>query len=252
MKRLFFSILVLTLTSFNWISAISLPNEDLNYKVTYKWGLIHTQAGRATLSLRNNGNKYTATLVGRTEDWADHIYPVRDTLYSEMTHNFTPIKYVKIANENRKYIREQIDYIVVGNNYTGNCSRYRIKKGDTDFSTETSTLHSTGTTVDILSVFYYLRTLDFPSMKNGEKETINIFSGKRKEILEIMYKGRETINIDKKKYDTHHISFKFASEDGKKTSDDIETWISADSQRIPIKLEGCLAIGKIRCLYLEN
>lgn len=250
MKRLIFSTLLLVLTSLNWISAIALPNEDLKYKVTYKWGLINTQAGRATLSLRNNGNRYKATLIARTESWADRIYSVRDTLHSEMTIDFTPIKYVKIAHEDGKYIREQIDYVVVGNNFTGNCSRYRIRKGDTDFSTETRTINATGTTVDMLSVFYHLRTLDFPSMKTGEAMTINIFSGKTKELLSIKYEGNKTVKIDGKKYDTYHVSFKFTSEDGKKSSDDIDTWISADNRRIPIKLEGCLPIGKIRCLYI--
>lgn len=250
MKRFIFYIFTLILTSLNWISAISLPNEDLKYKVTYKWGLINTQAGRATLSLRNDGKKYTSTLIARTETWADRIYKVRDTLYSEMAHDFTPILYIKSANEKEKYSRDQIDYIVAGNNVTGNCSRYRIKKGDTDFSTETRTLNAQGTTVDMLSVFYHLRTLDFPSLKIGETKTINIFSGKTKELLSIKFEGKKKVEIDDKKYDTYHVSFKFTSEDGKKSSDDIDTWISADNRRIPIKLEGSLPIGKIRCLYI--
>lgn len=250
MKQLIFTIFIFISTFLNWMSAISLPNEELKYKVTYKWGLIHTQAGRATLSLLNDGTRYKSTLIARTETWADRIYKVRDTLYSEMTLDFIPTKYVKSANEKGKYVRDQIDYIVVGNNFTGICSRYRIKKGDTDFSTEGKTLSATGTTVDMLSVFYHLRTLDFPSMKLGETKTINIFSGKTKELLNIKYEGIKTVNIDDKKYSTYHVSFKFTSEDGKKSSDDIDTWISADNRRIPIKLEGSLPIGKIRCLYI--
>lgn len=250
MKRLIFSIFILVLASANWISAITLPNEDLKYKVTYKWGLINTQAGRATLSLRSDGKKYKSTLIARTEPWADRIFSIRDTLQGDMNLDFSPIKYVKIAHENGKYIREQIDYTVVGNNYTGNCSRYRIRKGDTDFSTELRTISATGTTVDMISVFYYLRTLDFPSMTKDESMRINIFSGKKKELLNIRFEGNKTIEIDGKKYNTYHLSFKFASEDGKKSSDDIDTWISADNRRIPIKLEGCLPIGKIRCLYI--
>lgn len=250
MKRLIFTTLAIAFTLLNWVSAISLPDEDLKYKVTYKWGLINTQAGRATLSLRNEDNKYTSTLIARTETWADRIYRVRDTLYSEMTPNFTPIIYIKSAHEKGKYTRDQINYIVAGENYTGNCSRYRIKKGETNYSTETRTLNAKGTTVDMLSVFYYLRTLDFPTMKTGENRTINIFSGKAKELLSIKYEGMQTIKIDGTKYETYHISFKFTSEDGEKSSDDIDTWISTDNRRIPIKLEGCLPIGKIRCLYI--
>ena len=36
-------------------SAMRFDDESLDYKVNYKWGLIHKQAGHATLSLRNEG-----------------------------------------------------------------------------------------------------------------------------------------------------------------------------------------------------
>lgn len=35
-------------------------------------------------------------------------------------------------------------------------------------------------TVDMLSSFFYLRTLDFDSMKSGDSQTVNIFSGSKK------------------------------------------------------------------------
>lgn len=36
-------------------------DETLNYVISYKWGLIHKDAGEATLKLRNSGNKYKLT-----------------------------------------------------------------------------------------------------------------------------------------------------------------------------------------------
>lgn len=251
MRRLIFIILTFCLTA-GISRALTLTDEDLNYKIMYKWGLVNTQAGRATLSLRNNGNNYHATLIARSEPWADRIYKVRDTLLSDMTHDIIPLRYEKIAHEDGKYTNDIIEYTLSNNEYTGSCTRHRQKGDDKPVTTEQLTLQATGQTVDMLSVFYYLRTLDFPNMKTGESNTINIFSGKKKELLRIKYNGFKSVKVDGKIYYTYHVSFRFTTDDGKKSSDDIESWISADANRIPIKLEGSLPIGKIRCLYIEN
>ncbi|MDE6340510.1 MAG: hypothetical protein K2K97_12125, partial [Muribaculaceae bacterium] len=38
--------------------ASGFSNESLHYVISYKWGLIHKDAGDATLSLHRNGNNY--------------------------------------------------------------------------------------------------------------------------------------------------------------------------------------------------
>ncbi len=253
MKPILLSILTFLVFATQWTFATTLPDEDLNYKVTYKWGIINKQAGRATLSLRNTGSTYHATLVARSEPWADHFYRVRDTLISHMNAtDLTPILYEKIAHENGKYSHDIIQYTVSDDTYTGNCTRIRQKDKDKPRTTSTLTLTANGKTVDMLSVFYHLRSLDFPSMTAGHTLTMNIFSGKKKERLDITFHGIKKIEVDDIDYNTYHVSFVFTSHGGKKSSDDIDAWISADSRRIPVKLEGRLPIGKIRCLYSEK
>ncbi|MDE6396058.1 MAG: DUF3108 domain-containing protein, partial [Muribaculaceae bacterium] len=61
-------------------SAFKFSNEALNYKVMYKWGLVHKQAGHATLSLKKSGDEYVTNLTASSEKWADRFYKVRDTL----------------------------------------------------------------------------------------------------------------------------------------------------------------------------
>lgn len=251
MKKIFLGILTLLFSASAWTQSMTLADEDINYKIMYKWGLINSLAGRATLSLRNVDNGYSATLTARSEPWADRIYRVRDTLLSEMKHNFMPVKYEKIAHEDGKYTHDVINYSFSGNNVTGHCTRIRQKEQNGAVSTDMRTLSASGATVDMLSVFYYLRTLDFPAMKTGTKLSLNIFSGKKKELLIIKYNGYKSVEIDDHLYYTYHVSFRFTTDDGKKSSDDIETWISADNRRIPIKLEGHLPVGKIRCLFTK-
>jgi hypothetical protein len=101
----------------------------------------------------------------------------------------------------------------------------------------------------MLSAYYYMRQLPFESWDKGYVLTVNIFSGKRKELLTIRYVGTETITTDKKSYTCYHVKFLFTSDGRKKTSDDMDAWISTDSNRVPIKLEGKLPVGKVQCYY---
>ena len=248
-KRLTAIVILIAAAASTMLGAVNLPDETLQFKVLYKWGLINKTAGRATVSLRPLGNdKYRATLTGRSEPWADNFYKLRDTLHSTMTREgLYPIRYDKIAHENGKFSHDIVKFRRNGSTFSADCTRIRRNK-DNKTSTSTTSLTAEGMTVDMLGVFYYIRTIDFNAMNPGQSKTINIFSGKKKEKLTITYHGTKTIDISGKKRDTLYITFTFTT-DGRKSSDPIKAWISDDQRRIPLKLEGSLKVGKVQCIY---
>lgn len=232
-------------------SAVAFPNETLKYKVLYKWGIIHKQAGRATLVLRSSGREYHATLYASSEAWADKFYHLRDTLKSTMRmSDLSPVIYERIAHEDGKFAHDIVKFTRSGNNYSANCTRYRRGKKSVTTDVSTTSLQAQGFAVDMVSSFYYLRSLDFKSMKSGDTHTINIFSGKRKELLNITYQGTQSIKLDNQRYTAYKITFTFTSEGKKKTSEPIEAWLSTDYPHIPLKLVGKLKVGQIQCLYV--
>lgn len=231
------------------VSARHFADESLPYKVKYKWGLIHKQAGHATLSLKNVGPEYRVALTASSERWADKFFQVRDTLNGIIVRDgFIPSFYEKIAHEGNDDKHDTVRFSYDGNKVTGHCTRRVIKKGKEHVNNKL-VLEAEGTTVDMLSAYYYMRSLPFPMWDSGHTECINIFSGKRKELLTIKYHGIEEAKSDNKTYQCYHITFIFTSDGGKKTSDDMDAWISADTKRIPIRLEGKLPVGKIHCVY---
>ncbi|MDE6264676.1 MAG: DUF3108 domain-containing protein [Paramuribaculum sp.] len=233
-----------------YAESISFQKESLNYKVMFKWGLVHKQAGRATLTIADDGSKYVAKLTARSESWADRFYSVRDTLISFIGKtDMLPHKYERIAYEGGSFAHDIVIFSRNGNTITGDAERYRRKKNAKETVRSTGSLSAEGHTVDLLSVFYYLRAIDFKSITPGYNKTINIFSGKKKELLNIKYHGEEVLSLDGKKYNTYRISFTFTTDGSKKSSDDIYTWISVENSHIPLKLEGKLKVGKIQCLY---
>lgn len=243
---------IVTIASHAQTSSFQLRPEALTYKITYKWGLITKQAGTATITLAKSGDKYYTKLTGRTEPWADSFYMVRDTLNGIMTSDLKPLFYEKIAREDKSYKHDIVRFTYKENDMViGDCSR-KVYKKDKLKKDETRQLESIGKTVDMLSSFFLLRTFPFEEWSDGHKETMTIFSGKRKEVLTFKYNGIKSIKVDKKKFNCYHITFIFTSNDGKKTSENMEAWLTTDNRRIPVKLEGHLPVGKVVCLYTGN
>ena len=226
-------------------------DETLKYVITYKWGLITKDSGDATLSLKNQGNKYYIKLTGKTRPWADGLFQVRDTLISVMDKTkFRPLSYTKVAHEGGKYAKDVIEYSYSGSHVSGNALKYREKKGT--IKTENLELSADGDTFDMLSVFYWLRSIDPSTLPMGQKVTATLFSGTHEETVKIWKAGEDSIKMrDGSKQEAWHIKFTFTSRGGKKTSDDIDAWISKDGKRIPLEIKGKLPLGHVSA-YLVN
>lgn len=225
------------------------PTESLSYKVMFKWGLISKKAGWARLDYTPGGLISEAVLYAGSEPWADKLYYLRDTLTTRMhTTSHTPLYYERVANEDGKYARDVVKFTSNGTSVKAMTERYRRAKNATETKQSFGELDAIGVTVDMVSAFYYARTLPFGSMTNGQQRIINIFSAKKKERLTITFLGKETVEIDSRSYPAYHITFRFTTEGGKQSSDDIDTWIEIAPPHRPVKLEGKLKIGKITCL----
>lgn len=235
----------------NLVKGATFADESLNYVVSYKWGLIHKDAGEATLSLKNKGNNFMVSLVAKSKPWADKFYQVRDTLLGTISKDgFKPMSYSKIAHEDGKYSRDDITYTYSGNNVGGHALRTKInKKGEK--SVREKDFSASGPTFDMLSVFYFLRTLDYSSLISGDPIEATLFSGSKVETLTIRCVGKEELKLRNKSVrEAYHIKFRFTTEGKKKSSDDLDAWISTDSAHIPLQIVGSLPIGQIKCYYV--
>lgn len=225
--------------------------ETLKYKVMYKWGLINKKAGDVTVSLNVDDRMYNARLTASTAPWADKFYKVRDTLRAEIVkEGFIPVRYQKLAHESKDYNRDQVIYRREGVNVYGDCSHKWFRDGQLKRSQDT-TLVAQGTTIDMLSAFYFMRAIPYADLQPGYVQTANIYSGKRKELLTIKYLGKETVKTDDKTYDCYKIAFIFTSDGKKKSSDDMFAWLTADDRHLPVKLEGKLPVGSVKCFLTD-
>ena len=228
--------------------AVNFSNERLNYEIVYHWGMIWKHAGDASLSIKKTGTGYQARLTGSTRSWADKVFPVRDTLKCSMNARLQPLRYEKLTHEKNYYARDLVEFSYYYSHTSATCTRYR-----TDKPTQVVNLSAKCQAYDMVSVFYMLRNLDYDELSRNKRVTTVIFSGKQKEYLTITYKGRENIKMrNGTQREAYHITFKFTQEAGKKSSDDINTWMSTDAARIPLLLVGNLPVGQVKCYYKES
>lgn len=222
-------------------------SETLHYQVVFHWGVIWKHAANATLTINRRGAGYHAELSGRTVSWANTFYPVRDTLRVNMRSNFTPTRYEKCTHEKDYYARDVVNFATSGGITRANCHRYRPDKPTAHVNLATS-----GQAYDMLSVFYMLRNLDFKAMPKGKRYTTCIFSGKRKETLTIRYVGTSQVTLrNGTKRQGYHVRFSFTQDGRKKSSNDMDCWVSTDASRVPLMLSGKLHFGEIKA-YLAN
>lgn len=233
--------------------AANFANESLDYVISYKWGLIHKDAGEATLKLKNTGDRYVMTLTGKTKPWADRFYQIRDTLISEVSKNgFRPRSYSKIAHEDGKFSRDDIIYSYSGKEVGGHSTRTKVsKKGEKSVTEKDFT--ATGPTFDMLSVFYYLRTIDYGQLTSGNTLKSTLFSGSKVETLTVRSEGKENLKMrNGTTREAYKIKFNFTTEGKKKSSDDLTAWISTDKSHIPLQIVGSLPVGQVKCYYMGN
>lgn len=226
-------------------------DETLHYVVAYKWGLIHKDAGEATLSLRNNGANYSVMLAARTKPWAEKFYTLRDTLLGTIRKtDLRPLSYTNIVHENKRVARDAIKYVYSGNKVTGVCHKFRRNKKGAEWEEEKK-MTANGPVYDMLSVFYFLRNIDYSTLSKGKVIKASVFSGSGVETITIRAVGIEKIKMrDKSEREAYHLKFNFTTDGKKKSSEDIDTWISTDSRHIPLYLVGQLPVGKVQAYYI--
>ena len=99
---------------------------------------------------------------------------------------------------------------------------------------------------DMISAFYFARTLDLTNAKEGEVYTIDCFLDDQNWPLGMRFVGRETIKLRNGKY--RCLKFQPVVQEGRifKTSDDLNVWITDDANKIPVLAQARVLVGSIK------
>jgi len=244
MKQIIFILSLFTLLiGITSSTSISFPNasnkafktgEKLKYLISY--GFI--DAGEAILEVNsttkkgNNRDLLHVKGTGRTLGGFNAFFKVLDTYESYIDKaGVFPWEFVRRVNEGGYKIEQ--DYIFHHHKYkvkTGEGKEYKVPMA----------------IQDMMSSFYYARTLNFKNIKKGDVFEFNCFMDEEVFLLKIKYVGEEDIHIRKGKFNC--LKFVPVIQTGRLFEDenDVNFWVTNDANRIPILVKAKIPVGSIK------
>lgn len=104
---------------------------------------------------------------------------------------------------------------------------------------------------DMLSAFYFARTIDFSNAKEGDVFEFPCFVDNEVWPCKIKYMGKEIIKSDVGRI--RCIKFRPVVQQGRvfKKEEDMNAWISDDKNRIPVRAEAKIAVGSVKMDLME-
>ncbi|MDA3860382.1 MAG: DUF3108 domain-containing protein [Melioribacteraceae bacterium] len=98
---------------------------------------------------------------------------------------------------------------------------------------------------DIVSTFYYARTLDYSNLDVGDKFELHNFYKKQVYPLDVIYKGKETVEVEAGTFDCIMVEPVIVEGGLFKTEGRIIIWLTDDDLKIPVKVKTKILIGSI-------
>ncbi|MBQ2321847.1 MAG: DUF3108 domain-containing protein [Bacteroidales bacterium] len=214
------------------------PGEKLTYVV--KYGFI--KGGEGTFSVRDTvvDGRHVNHIVcgGQTTGLADVVYRVRDSYESYMDpETQLPVMSKRNIAEGRYRYNDKVVY----DRQEGKLSK-TVKRRDKPEEKKTEEMPDR--LMDIVAAFYHARNNAFDDrLAPGDTIYYQTFFSNEIFPLNIRYKGKETIKTAL----GPRLCYKFApvTEAGRsfEGDDDMHLWITADSNRIPVKIKFDMKVG---------
>lgn len=245
-KRIFGFAFIMVLVGFSFIN-INFPKaknqtyqvgEKLRYRVTYGF----VDAGEAILEVKATNKKpqnrdlVHVVATGRTLGAFNGVYKVNDVYESYIDRKGAfPWEFVRDVNEGGYIIKQK---------YTFNQHKLQVNNGEKNFNVPIGIQ-------DMISSFYYARTLDFKNMKEGQITSFKCFMDDEIYDLKIKYVGEKDITIRKGKFKC--MKFVPVVQTGRyfKHEDDVEFYVTADDNKIPIYVKAKIPFGTVKLQLVE-
>jgi hypothetical protein len=207
--------------------------EELRYRVHYGW----INAAAITIKVDNkptviNGrDTYKISAYGKTFRSFDWAFKVRDNFVSYVDKkSIAPLKYYKNVQEDN-YKDEDLVYYD---------HEKKWLKGSQKSMEMPAYLQ------DVISGLFYARTIDFANATEGQSFPINIYLDQEIYDLKFKYVGKETIKTDLGKIECYKLRPQLVVDRVFKDENDMTIWISADDNKIPVRVEAKIYVGSVK------
>jgi hypothetical protein len=192
--------------------------------------------GNASLVLKqvsyNNRQVYFASGEGKTVGLAEKLYSVKDVFESYFDMNsLLPYKAIRDVKEG---------------NYRKHDEAVFNQTANTVYSTRKDSVYQVPRhTLDMVSLLYYIRSLDLKSLQPGSVLHTVTFFDEELFPFDIRYKGKEEVRTKYGKIRCYRFDPVVAPGRMFESEDDMTIWISDDRNMVPVKVRFDLLVGSL-------
>lgn len=230
------------------------PGENVQYELYFKWGLLMSRAGHASLSIREaeyeGSPAFHYRLLFRTSGIIEKVYKMRDTIDCHFTPNMLLLQSEKRVNENNYYQTDDLRFSYNGGKTNARSLRYTPTRTKID----TTLVAEEGTRMfDMLGATLYLRSLNWEKMKAGDSFPFEVAIGRDRVKASFRYAGQQIVKRGETlKYRTRHFYIDIYDYAFTQSKAAAEIWIGDDENHIPIKIRAKLKIGAAEVYYKDS
>ena len=169
-----------------------IDGEEVRYELFFNWKFIWIKAGEATLTTRlttyQGQPAYESTLLAGTNQRADFIFRLRDTIRTVVTPEIVPLHFVKRCDEGKEmvYDRAWFDYS------DGVCTARQTKVYSDGRVRETS-YDDSRCIYDMVSLLLYSRSFDTDTLGIGQRLQYPMVTGVRVEEQNLVFLGKKDV-----------------------------------------------------------
>ena len=121
----------------------------------------------------------------------------------------------------------------------------RFYQSEKKVVTNTGTYKGDGQTFDVLSAYYFARSLDISKLKQGDTFSMDYFLGDEISKMQIQYVGKESVKTSVGTFNC--LKFNPSIQPGRvfRKNSKLYLWITDDGNRIPVKAQVEIIVGSI-------
>lgn len=215
------------------------PGEKLIFAGSYNMGGLMTQLAQVTMSTESvstskNNYLHLNCELATYSKW-DSFFKIRD-LYESYVNpsNLKPNLYKRSIEEGGFIKKEK--YVFKGNTINSTSKRKNQPETQKSFTIG-------GSTQDVISIFYKVRTLDFSKFRQGQTQSLMIVFDEKQIPVTLKYMGKETVNAGNLgKKECYKVSIG-AKTDALRGKDKNIIWLTADDKKVPALLKFSIPVG---------
>lgn len=211
--------------------------ERVDYELYFKWGLIFSKAGLATLSVQETVYQgdpaWRYGLLFRSGGAIEKIFRMRDTLDCYYSKEPRLLFSSKRSDEGDYY---QVDELRFTYPLRGETEIRSLRYTPTRTKIDTTLIASEELVFDMLGATMYLRSLDWQTMRYGAEFPFVIAIGRDLVNARFRYTGQRIVEHKEAKYRTRHFYIDIYDEAFTQAKEAAEVWIGDDENHIPVKI----------------